>query len=125
MSLSHLRHNHHRYLLVADAVERLFGRIGFVGRSTAVMRLALESWADDEAIVRPEDRLAVRSALIQVGGLHESTIAAFSDAELVAGRLEHLAKPTTEKCALTRTLFASSVAVGVLAAASSVWAWLI
>lgn len=46
---AHLRRRHRRYLLLAVAVEALFGSVPLVVRSTLALRLALERAADEEA----------------------------------------------------------------------------
>src|SRR5581483_4745475 len=64
---AHLTHSHHRYLLCAGAVDQAFGWIPFARRSTKVLRVALERWADEAAAgTAPGPRAEVRSALLEV-----------------------------------------------------------
>lgn len=63
---THLRHHHQRHLLVASVVEHTLGAVPLVRRSAAVLRCALERWADEEAATSEADRASVRSPLVRV-----------------------------------------------------------
>ena len=88
---THLRHHHQRHLLVASVVEHTLGAVPLVPRSAAVLRCALERWADEEAAISDADRASVRSALVRVTeAMVAGEVAAFVTAATVAERLEAL-----------------------------------
>jgi len=67
---AHLRHGHHRFLMLATCIEHGFGGAWPVRASTGAMRSALERWADDEAAgVATPERRRLRTALIAVATL--------------------------------------------------------
>lgn len=47
---AHLRLGHRRYLVLASVIDRTFGFVPFIGRSTHAMRAAIEEWADAVAV---------------------------------------------------------------------------
>jgi len=90
--VAHVRHHHHRYLLLACAVERSLGVLPFVGRGTAALRCAVERWADEEAAgPQSTDRASVHAALLKVAELVSvPDVAAFTTPGTVVERLEAL-----------------------------------
>lgn len=92
---AHLDCHHQRYLLTAAAIEEGLVFLPFVRRSTAVLRAALERWADDTAAgADPQARGALRSALLHVTGVSVGPeLAAFSPADTVVERLAALEAP--------------------------------
>lgn len=90
---AHLRRGHHRYLLLACAVEAVPGAL-LVRRSTAALRVALERWADEEAVLSCRDgRPGVRRALARyIGDAVEPALAGFGT-EGVVERVEALDHP--------------------------------
>lgn len=117
---AHLRHRHHRHLLLATVLEHAFAVFPPVRRSTGALRLALERWADEEAGGGAEPRRAVRAALLNVtGALVTPPAAAFSPVETVAERLDALAAPPVRPSAARRLavyLPGAAVAAAVLVA---------
>lgn len=63
---THLRHHHERHLLLAGVIEHTLGLPPLVRRSVAVLRCALERWADEEAATSEAERATIRSALLRV-----------------------------------------------------------
>lgn len=47
---AHHRLGHRRYLLLASVIDRAFGLVPFVGRSTQTLRDSIEQWADAAAV---------------------------------------------------------------------------
>ena len=90
---AHIRHRHHRYLLLASAVDHAFAYLPLVRRSTDTMRGALERWADEDAAgTTSTERVDVRAALQRVTALLlvPYGVSAFSGAETILERLEAL-----------------------------------
>lgn len=110
---AHLDHRHQRYLLLATALEHAFPLFPPVRRSTAILRTALERWADEEAAGEtPAEREALRDALLGLtGALVAPELAAFSAAQTVFERLRAM------EGALPRPSLARHVAVHAPAAA--------
>jgi beta-lactamase regulating signal transducer with metallopeptidase domain len=103
---THLRHHHERQLLVASVVEHTLGAVPLIRRSVAVLRCALERWADEEAATSDADRASVRSALLRVTeAMVAGEVVAFVTAATVAERIEALeaARPRSA-CAWWRAL---------------------
>lgn len=93
---THAACRHDRYLLVAVAVDASLGRLPLVRRSTSVLRLALERWADEHAAADTDaGRADVQDALIRVGDalLTYPAVAAFSTEATLTERLEALDAP--------------------------------
>jgi Zn-dependent protease with chaperone function len=118
----HLQHRHHRHLELAVTAEAALGRLDLVRRSSAVLRLALERWADEEA-AHQGSRAAVRGALEKVVGamLWPVPIPAFTGAETIRQRLDALghepqAAPVRYRLAATLPAALLIVAVGIAAA---------
>lgn len=91
---AHLVNRHHRYLHAAAALELAFGWLPGVNDSTAVLRLSLERWADEEAAAAC-GRATVRAALVAVTAALVSRpvgVVAFSTADTIRERLEALAR---------------------------------
>jgi hypothetical protein len=121
----HLERRHHRYLLLATALDHALGVVPFVRPSTRALRVALERWADDEAVGTDHaSRRALRRALLGVAAATVTTpAAAFTGADCVAERLDALDGEPPVSVALTR-LTVGAPGVGVIAlAAASVAAW--
>ena len=118
---THLRHHHERQLLVASVVEHTLGGVPLIRRSVAVLRCALERWADEEAATSDADRASVRSALLRVTeAMVAGEVIAFVTAATVAERIEALeaARPRSA-CAWWRALVYGPAAVLLAVAAAS------
>jgi Zn-dependent protease with chaperone function len=89
---SHLRWRHDEALAVGADIEARFGWFAPARRSASGLRLAVERWADEDAGIGSEGaRPAVRRALVKAVALSISPVAAFSDVETIAARLDALA----------------------------------
>jgi hypothetical protein len=104
--LTHSRHRHDRYLLLARVVEQSLGLLPLVRRSTAALRCALERWADEEAAGGGQrGRESVRAALVRV---IEATalpdVAAFMSLGTVVERLQALQASPVSGSSLLRRL---------------------
>jgi Peptidase family M48 len=88
---THLRHHQERYLLVARVVEHTLGAVPLVRRSAAVLRCALERWADDEAATNDADpcQRPVRAGSRHRGHGGRGELAACVTAATVAGQGRH------------------------------------
>jgi hypothetical protein len=123
---SHLTHHHHWYLLVADLVERVFGMIPAVSRSTSSLRLAVEHWADDDSILVPADRVVVSSAVRHFVGLPAGpTLANFAQEDLVASRLHYLEREPVAPTLISRLRMYVVVVAGLIGAIGSLILWAI
>lgn len=102
---AHLELGHHRFLLVAAALERGLAFLP-VGASARAMRAAIERWADETAAGdSPASRQALRSALLLVTtDALDPAVAAFSAADTVVERLDALARPPRPPSQLLRSL---------------------
>lgn len=121
---AHIRHHHHVYLIVADVVDRFFGLAPFVRTSTNALRLAVEQWADDEAVVSTGDRQLISGAMRRIAGLPPGpSIAAFAHADLVAGRIRHLEDDRLPPTLTSRLLLYLVTALGFLGAVGSLIVW--
>lgn len=90
---AHLEHGHHRYLLLASALDHALAFFPLVRRSTRVLRTSLERWADETAAGEiAEDRLLLRDALLDVTRALVSpvAVAAFSTTDTVVERVDAL-----------------------------------
>lgn len=90
---AHLDLKHQRSLAVAAALDHGFAFWPPARRSTAALRLALERWADEEAVgAVPGRRRELHSALLGVSGMTAAVpaLATFSPAATVAERLDAL-----------------------------------
>jgi len=106
---AHLELGHHRFLLVAAAVEGALGWIRPIRRSVAALRLSLERWADEEAAGgSPQRREAIRGAMLALGGDHGHR---WRDAEMVAPRL--LALSSTRPLGSTDVAWWLALGVGI------------
>ena len=116
--LCHLRHGHHRPLTLAAALDGTLGFLPGVRRSTSVLRLALERWADESAA----DRVAVRSALEKVvrALIAVPVVApAFTAADTIRVRLVALAAgPATVAARWRLAVAAPTLGLTLLAAAA-------
>ena len=92
---AHLDHDHHRYLLLATAIESAFAVSPLARRSAAALRAALERWADDVATGGdPARRQGLRQVLLDVVDLPAAAdLAALSAASTVLERLDALDRP--------------------------------
>lgn len=122
---AHLCHRHGRYLLMGAALEGTLGFLPFVRRSAAVLRLALERWADEEAAgVAPGGRVTVGEALeVVMGTTLSSSLAAFGAAETVVERHRALAGSVPSPGGRGFLAYAPVVTL-VLAVLASWGAWL-
>lgn len=117
---SHLRRRHHRELVLACELETVFARLPSLARATGVLRLAVERCADEDAIVRPQDRHDVRRALTKTAMTLAGAIAAFTPADTILARLaalEHPPATTMARRAQTVAMIGAPVAIGLAAAA--------
>ena len=120
--MAHHRLHHRNYLLLAAAVDHVFGWLPPVRSSTAALRRALEEWADLASTRRSPERVArLRSALARLADAHVTT-AARRDIERRIAMLE-TADPRNEARS-TRTAgmvmgFGGAVAVASLLLALS------
>ncbi len=72
--IAHHRLRHRNYLLLAAAVDHVFGWLPPVRSSTAVLKAALEEWADLASTHRSPERVArLRSALARLADVHVTT----------------------------------------------------
>jgi len=116
----HLRHRHDRYTGLGLVVDAAFGPVRVVRRSTAVMRLAVERWAD-EAAADETDRFALRNALEKVVVSMLDAVPAFTTADTICERLDALDTgprhvTTYWRCVAALPAFAliAAIAVGIL-----------
>jgi hypothetical protein len=124
---THARCHHHRHVLVAATVDAGFGRLPLVRNSTAVLRLALERWADeDAATVSASGRDQVRDALAQVGTalLAHPAVAAFSTEATLVERLDALASPPEPPTLAQRLTVYGHAAVFATVAAAGLGLWI-
>jgi Zn-dependent protease with chaperone function len=110
---SHLRHGHQRQLDLALATDVVVGFLPAARRSTAVLRLALERWADEEA-AGAGNRATVRGALEKVlrSMLPPLPVPTFTSSETIRHRLEALDHEPERTP--RRWQFAAMAPVGVL-----------
>lgn len=122
---AHLEHGHHRFLLLAAAVEAALGRVPFVRRSVRAFRTALERWADEDAAGEHEEsRSTVRSALVGVAlAVVDPAVAAFTGVDDVVERLDALQAPTPSPSALRRVAIYIPVIVVSVAVLMAVGGW--
>lgn len=107
--LCHLAHGHHRHLTFAAALDTGLGFLPGVRRSTSVVRLALERWAD-EAAAATDDRATVRRALEKVvrSLLAAPVVApAFTAADTIRARLVALSSGPSSVAARWRLAVAT------------------
>jgi beta-lactamase regulating signal transducer with metallopeptidase domain len=111
---AHLEYGHQRVLILASALSRSLSLFPFVRKSTAVLRIALERWADETAAGgSPATRHQLRQALLAVTTLRVNlAVPAFSAEDTVAERLDALgAEPV--RPSLCRRLLAYAPAAGL------------
>ena len=122
---AHLDLHHQRTLRIAAAIDHGFAFFPLARRSTAVLRRALERWADEVAAGdHPVERTILRSALLGVVALAVGAeLAAFAAADTVVERLDALARPHPTPSRWARTLMyapgGALAAVAVAAVATS------
>jgi Zn-dependent protease with chaperone function len=89
--VAHLRSRHGRWLLLVSLAEAALWFAPGVGRTAGALRLAVEQWADQDAIGTAGTR-ALRAALLGAAGLEPKSagVAALSDADMLAERLAML-----------------------------------
>lgn len=91
---SHLQRGHHRQLTLACEVETVFARLPAVLRSTALLRLAVERVADEDAITTAEHRGHIRAALVKTATfLTSAAVPAFTPAATILHRIAALDAP--------------------------------
>lgn len=72
--MAHHRLHHRNFLLLAAAVDHVFGWLPPVRLSTAALRDAVEEWADLASTRRSPERIArLRSALVRLADIHVTT----------------------------------------------------
>lgn len=123
---THAECRHDRYMLTALAVDAGLGRIPLVRRSTSVLRLSLERWADEQAATAVDaGRSDVHDALVRVGDalLAHPAIPAFSTEATLAERLDALDAPPPSPTLRQRTaVYCNAVAFsGVGAVGLGLW----
>jgi BlaR1 peptidase M56 len=127
--VAHLRHGHHRMLVMASIVDRGFCRLPLVHRSVQALRCGIERWADEAVVAEwPEARTHLRSALVKVtlSALGPS-MAAFSDGDAVLERLRALESSQHSNGAsagrvLWPSLFLGMISItGTFASIATVW----
>lgn len=116
---AHLRHRHHRWFLLAQAVRGALGWLAPVRHSLEALELALERWADEAAAPTPERRRALGEALLVASGVGGVPVPGLASADTVLERLEALGRPAPVPASTQRArLYAPVAAVGGLAAGS-------
>lgn len=113
---AHLDHDHHRFLLLAAALDAVLGRVPLVRESVVALRTALERWADEDAAGAHEpDRTTVRSALVGVAlAAGDPAVAAFTGVDDVVERLDALEAPAPRPSLARRfAVYAPVVVVSV------------
>lgn len=91
---SHLTHGHHRALGHARSLEAVLGAFPPAQATVRALRLAVERTADEDAIVSPDDRERIRSALLKVAMPSvPHPVMAFTGVDTVLQRLDALAAP--------------------------------
>jgi hypothetical protein len=123
---AHLRFRHQRLLILAVAIDRSFGFMPPVIRSTNALRTALERWADESAAgAECESRRSLRQALLAVAQVRlNSAVCAFSCAGTVVERLSALERDPPRPPVLPHALvYAPGLIVGAgLAMSVAGWA---
>ena len=96
---AHVRHRHDAVLLVCSGIEVGLAVHPLVRRSTAVLRCALERWADEESAgTDPNARRAARDALVATAfAPTDRSLAAFGPAATVVERVEGLERPAPRR----------------------------
>jgi Zn-dependent protease with chaperone function len=107
---AHVRHRHHRWLLLGRALGGALAWLPFLRRSLEVHALALERWADEEAAPTPGGRRALREALLVAVGIGEVAVPALATAETVLERLRALESGPPAPASLERALLYVPVA---------------
>lgn len=91
---SHLDHGHHRALAHARSLEAVLGAFPPAQATVRTLRLAVERTADEDAIVSPDDRERIRSALLKVAmPAAPQPVLAFTGIDTVLQRLDALEAP--------------------------------
>jgi Zn-dependent protease with chaperone function len=99
---AHHRLRHRRYLLLASVIDRAFGVVPFVGRSTHTLRDAIEQWADAAAVGgTPAAASNLRAAILAVARAANHDAGAYSRGQL-AVRAERLQTESPRGDLLTR-----------------------
>lgn len=103
---AHLAWRHGRYLVAASMVESSLGIVPLVRRSAAILRLAVERWADEDAAMSVGSRTQVHEALIGVGNamIGPVDLAAFSAEATLSQRLDALACAPRVPTRFTRSM---------------------
>lgn len=113
---AHLRHGHQWFLLLASTLEAGFVVVPHVRRSTAVLRTALERWADEAAAAAGASRATVRQALagVTAAGVNPA-VAAFAAEDTLAERLDALGDDPPRPSTLRRlAAYAPALVVGAV-----------
>lgn len=121
---AHLRLGHPRLLLAAAAVRHALRWWPPAARSHAVLRVALERWADDEATGDPAARKHLRDALVALAATDlGGAVAAFSLAAATLERIEAMDGTPRAPLGIHAVLYAPGLAGGLVAVAvTGTWA---
>lgn len=92
---SHLRHRHQRALMLLASIDATLGWMPGVRTSTAVVRVAFERWADEDASgTAPASRECLRAALLATAGVTPfAATVGFHAVDALAERVAALAEP--------------------------------
>ena len=120
--VSHLRHHHHRHLLLACEVDSVLGRVPAAHQSAALLRLAVERVADEDAIASSQHRRDVRSALVKTATSLVDALPAFTPLDTIAHRLAALDNPRPA-CGGARigSLVIATLPLAAVAAGTTAW----
>ncbi|MCL1594484.1 MAG: M48 family metalloprotease [Actinomycetia bacterium] len=120
---AHIRYHHSRYLLVIAALAPLFGRIRPVRESLDSLELSIECWADAAATRTAAERDSGRTALLALSHIdYGQGIAAFSQAEATAARIQALTDGHSDPAIRVRSVLYT--AIGMLLFIPIVALWL-
>lgn len=122
---AHLQYRHDRYLLLAILIERTFGGLPLVRRSTVALRAAVERWADEVAAAAgPDARRHLRDALLAVAQAVAAppAVAALTHARFILERLDALElAPPLRRLGVRAVVCAPGGVLGGSALASVGW----
>lgn len=122
---AHACHRHHRFLVVAAAVEAAVGWLNPVESAVSWIRLSLERWADEDASAfAPGGRTDVRRALLLACfGDEIAEAASFGEPEMASARISALAGPPPRSFPpVLGFAYTAFGAVSLIAAISVTWA---
>lgn len=118
---AHLRLRHPRLLLAAAGVRQAVRWWPPAGRSDAVLRFALERWADDAATADAPARAHLREALVRLAAADlGAAVAAFSLADATLERIRAMERAPRAAFGLRALLYVPGLAAAVVALAVAV-----